>query len=204
MVEKINGFDQFEIDQLKEITNIGAGNAATALSHMLGKKVNMSVPELYMGGVDSVQREIGQSEDQAAATFFKFYGDIDGALVMIFPPQSAVDFVNLLTKKEYNEVKEISEDDLSALKEMGNILLGSSITALNKFLNLNIMHTIPDLAVDMLGAIMDSVLVEVTEGAEALVFKVKLNLIDEDVEGDMFYFLDPKASKKLIKRMKGK
>lgn len=186
-------------DALSEITNIGAGNAATALSHMLGKKIQMSVPEAFVGKIEDIQRMMGDSTDKVTATFFKVHGDINGAMVMLMPAKSSLQFVEYLTENKYKSLSEMGEDDISSLKEMGNILLGASVTALNKFLNVNLLHTIPDIAIDMLGAIMDSVLLELEQGqSELLVFKVKLNLEGNEDGTDLFYFFDPVSSKHLL------
>lgn len=194
-----------EIDQLVEVTNIGAGNAGTALSHMLGKRINMAVPSCFKGTVEEVQRELGEDSNTVLAVFLKVYGDIDGALVMIFPPQGALDFVRILTKHKREKLEELSDYDKSALLEIGNILLGASITALSKFLDLSLQHSIPDVEVDMLGAIMDSVLIEMgRESEEILAFRVSFKTADEGSGGDLYYLFDPHSSEKILEITKRK
>ncbi|PLX28368.1 hypothetical protein C0581_02465 [Candidatus Parcubacteria bacterium] len=191
---------QEEVDQLKEITNIGAGNAATALSHMLGKKIGMTVPDSFVGGITDVQRMLGKTEDTVVATFLKVHGDLEGAMVMILPPKSAIDFVDILTKEKIKDIKELQQKDLSAIQEMGNILLGASITALNKFLDMTMIHSIPDVAVDMLGAVMDEILVEIgSDTEEILAFRINLHLEGKKVGGDLYYLFDPNSSSKILK-----
>lgn len=194
-----------EDDELKEVTNIGVGNASTALSTMLGKKVRMTVPESFVGGIEKVQRVIGEKDEKVVATFLKFHGEIEGAMVMILSPLSALSFVKILTHAEHKEVEELDEHDKSALQEMGNILLGASITAINKFLGLNLIHTIPDISVDRSGAVLDSVLIEMGgNSGDILVFKVKLNVENENVEGDFYYMFDPISSGKILEMIKNK
>jgi len=181
-----------EVDQLAEITNIGAGNASTALSHMLGKKVQMGVPESFVGRIEEIQQRLGESTDSVLAIFLKMYGDIDGGLVLIFPEKEALQFAAMLTKTERKDIKEFEEMDKSALQEVGNILLGASITALGKFLSINVSHSIPDVEVDMLGAIMDAILIEMgSETEKVLAFKVALSLKEENLSGDLYYLFDP-------------
>jgi chemotaxis protein CheC len=194
-----------ELDQLAEITNIGAGNASTALSHMLGKKVQMTVPETFVGDLTEIQRLLGKTDDTVLAVFLKMHGDIEGALAMIFPPASALDFAELLTKNKRDSLKEFEEIDRSALREVGNILLGASITALGKFLNLNIVHSVPDVASDMLGAIMDSILIEMGSSTERiLAFKINLHLEEEKIGSDLYYMFDPNSTKKILDITKSK
>lgn len=196
---KATKLNDFDLDQLVEITNIGAGNAATALSHMLGKRVEMKVPESFIGNLEDVQRKLGSSDQIVLAVFLKVYGDLNGALQLIFPPTEALSIVKLLTNRELKDLKGLNAVDQSALGELGNILLGASVTALCRFLGLNIQHTIPDLAVDMLGAIMDTVLTELGGAAEnILVFKVNLTLADGVGGGDLYYMFDPQSSEKIL------
>jgi chemotaxis protein CheC len=206
MTEEKEFYTKEQIDELKEITNIGAGNAATALSHMLGKKVQMSVPESYVGDLAEVQHIVGESEEKVMAVFFKMHGDAEGAMLMIFPPKDALNFINVLTKNNKKDINDFTEEDKSSISELGNILLGASVAALGKFLNLNILHTIPDQAYDMVGAIMDNVLSNLSQTEEkVLLFKINLKLVEDNgVGGDLYYLFDPESTKKIFSVLNSK
>ncbi|MEI7741645.1 MAG: chemotaxis protein CheC [bacterium] len=192
-----------ELDQLAEVVNIGGGNAATAFSRMIGKPVQMDVPTPFVGHIQEVQRILGNSDDTVLAVFLKLSGDIDGALAIIFPPAGALKFAELLTKNNKTDISNFTEVERSALREVGNILLGASITALGKFLNMNIMHSIPDVATDMLGAIMESVILEMgSESDEVLSFRVDLKIESDRVLGELFFLFDPKSSSKILVQTK--
>lgn len=194
-----------QIDQLKEITNIGAGNAGTALSHMIGEHVSMTVPESFIGGIEMTQRKLGNINDKMVEVFFKVHGDIEGAMVMILPPLSAISLIELLTKEKINNLEAIKSNHLSAIQEMGNILLGASITALNKFLNINMIHSIPDAAVDMLGSVMQEVLLEIGDkDGDILLFKVSLGVLSKNVNADFYYMFDPVSSAKVLQQTSNK
>lgn len=194
-----------EEDELKEITNIGAGNASTALSTMFGKGVQMTVPESFVGGIENVQRLIGSVDDKVVATFLKFHGEIEGAMVMIFLPESALNFVNIINKSDCKDINNLSEVDKSVLQEMGNILLGASITAMNKFLNLSLIHSIPDITTDRLGAVLDSILIEMgAESGDVLVFRIKISIEDKNIKSDFYYLFDPVSSKHILELTKNK
>lgn len=193
---------EMEVDQLKEITNIGAGNAATALSHMIGQRVEMKVPESFIGGAEIVQRRLGGLNDKVVAVYFKVHGDIEGALVMILPMTSAINLTELLTKEKIKNLDEIKPSHLSAVQEMGNILLGASITALNKFLEISMIHTIPDAAVDMLGSVMDEVMLGVgSVHGDVLAFKVSIEVADKHAKADFYYLFDPVSSAKVLRNL---
>lgn len=194
-----------EDDQLKEITNIGAGNASTALSTMLGKQVKMTVPESFVGGIEKVQRLIGEKDEKVAAIFLKFHGEIEGAMVMILSFENALKFVNILTNSNKDNIDQIDESKKSVLQEVGNILLGASITAVNKFLDLNLLHSIPDISIDKLGAVIDSVLVEMgSPNGDVLVFKVQMNIEEDSIISDLYYLFDPISSGKILEMTKNK
>jgi len=192
-----------ELDQLAEVVNIGGGNAATAFSHMLGRKIQMDVPRPFIGKVEEVQRILGDSSDIVLAVFLKMYGDLEGGLAIIFQPESALKFAEILTKISKKDIESFDEDDRSALREVGNILLGASITALGKFLNMNILHSIPDVATDMLGAVMDSVILEMGAKTDKILsFRINLEIVAESVKGELFYLFDPVSSAKILKQTK--
>jgi chemotaxis protein CheC len=200
MASTKNQLTNSEIDQLKEIANIGAGNASTALSHMLGKDIQMSVPESHVGDLLEVQRLLGNKNEEVLALFLKMLGDVNGAMLIVFTKESSLSLVQFLTKKTRKELSELDELDKSALLEVGNILLGASITALGKFLDINVLHSIPDLEVDMLGSIMQSVLMEVGNKSEKiLAFKVNLSIEDAKISSDLYYLFDPESSDKILK-----
>ena len=190
-----------ERDQISEIINIGAGNAATALSTMLGKKVQMDVPSTFVGKIESVIKLLGEANNTVLTVYLKTFGDVNGALAIIFPPVAALKFNEILTGNKKNDLRNFSDADLSSLREVGNILMGASITAFSKFLNMNILHSIPDVAVDMLGAIMDSVIVDIAKvDLDILVVRINLTLVDEGVTGELFYLFDPFSTQKILSK----
>lgn len=189
----------FEKDQVAEIVNIGAGNAATALSHLMGQRVQMDVPCSHVGTIDEVLKSIGRSDDTVLTVYLKMTGDIGGALAVIFSHKAALKFVEVLANTKKSGLTELSESDISSLREVGNILLGASLTALSKFLHLNITHSIPDVAVDMLGAILDSVLIDVgKDHKHVLAIGITLKVSEDDLGGQLFYLFDPGSTEKIL------
>ena len=158
-------FLDIEIDKLKEIVNIIAGNADTALSKLLGKKINMTVPDSFAGSIEKVHQNLRGNDEIVSAIFLRLNGDLNGAMLLTFSVKSAVNLAKLLGK-EAGAIPDLREFDKSALTEVGNILLGTSANVLADFLKLKVGHSVPDIATDMQGAIMDSVLVEIEEDFE--------------------------------------
>ena len=111
---------------------------------------------------------------------------------MILSPKSTLGFIKALTGSNLEDLGQVSDVDRSAIQEVGNILLGASITAINKFLNLSLIHSIPDISIDKLGAILDSILIEMgAVSGEVLAFKVQISIEVEGIGGDLYYLFDP-------------
>ena len=140
-------------DILRELGNIGAGNATTALAEMLQCKVDMSVPKVGLLEFKEVGMAMGGEEQIMAGIYLGVEGDITGSIMFLLEKNSARFLVSKLMGMEM-EGDDFSEMEYSAMKEVGNIITGAYINSLSSLTNLKIFPTIPDIAVDMAGAIM--------------------------------------------------
>ena len=140
-------------DVLKELGNIGAGNATTALAQMMQCKVDMSVPQVKLLEFKELGEMLGGEELIMAGIYLGIEGDITGSIMFLLEKQAAR---HLVAKLMGMEVKgeEFSEMELSALKEVGNIITGAYLNSLSTLTNLTIYPSVPDLTVDMAGAIL--------------------------------------------------
>lgn len=147
-------FDQMNgivLDVLKEIGNIGAGNAATALAKMIDKKVDMKVPKVSILEFKEVPELLGGEETEVCGIFFKIEGDINGSIMFLLEMDSAFNLIDLLMPRDNHTMDEFT---YSALQEIGNILSGSYVASLSGLTNLNMQISIPSLCIDMAGAIL--------------------------------------------------
>ena len=140
-------------DVLKELGNIGAGNATTALAHMLNCKVDMSVPQVRLLDFKDVGAILGGEEQIMAGVYLMVEGDITGSIMFLVKKEAAKNLVSLLMGTESNE-EELNEMEQSALKEIGNIITASYLNSLSTLTNLVIYPSVPALSVDMAGAIL--------------------------------------------------
>lgn len=140
-------------DVLKELGNIGAGNATTALAHMLNCKVDMSVPQVKLLDFKDVGSILGGEEQIMAGVYLMVEGDITGSIMFLVKKEAAKNLVSLLMGTESNE-DELSEMEQSALKEIGNIITASYLNSLSTLTQLVIYPSVPALCVDMAGAIL--------------------------------------------------
>ena len=140
-------------DILKELGNIGAGNATTALAQMLQCKVDMSVPQVNLLEFKELGAAMGGEEQIMAGIYLGVEGDITGSIMFLLEKTSAKHLVGKLMGMA-SEGEEFSEMEFSALKEVGNIITGAYLNSLSTLTNLVIYPSIPDLTVDMAGAIL--------------------------------------------------
>ena len=140
-------------DVLKELGNIGAGNATTALSQMMQCKVDMSVPQVKLMEFKELGQLMGGEEIIMAGIYLGIEGDIAGSIMFLLEKQAARHLVNKLMGTSV-EGEEFSEMEFSALKEVGNIITAAYLNSLSSLTNLKIHPSVPDLTVDMAGAIL--------------------------------------------------
>jgi chemotaxis protein CheC len=148
--DKVN--NNIILDVLKEIGNIGAGNAATALAKMINKKVDMTVPKVNILDFADVPELLGGEETEVCGIFFKIEGEIDGTIMFLLDSSSAHILIDLLMPGMGSG--EFNDFSMSALQEIGNILSGSYISSLSTLTGMNLHISVPSLAVDMAGAIL--------------------------------------------------
>ncbi|HKL41050.1 MAG TPA: chemotaxis protein CheC [Clostridia bacterium] len=151
MTRSVESLNSSIIDVLKEIGNIGAGNAATSLAKMLNKKVDMEVPQVKILEFADVPKLIGGEESLVTGVYFNLEGDLTGSFLFLLDEESALGLLNLMMPMEFKEFDEMSN---SALMEVGNILSGAYISSLAALTNLNISISVPSISYDMAGAIL--------------------------------------------------
>ncbi|MBD5494644.1 MAG: chemotaxis protein CheC [Lachnospiraceae bacterium] len=175
-------------DILREIGNIGAGNATTALAQMLQCKVDMAVPQINLLEFKDIGAAMGGEELIMAGIYLGVEGDITGSIMFLVEKESARHLVSKLMGMTL-EGDEFSEMELSALKEVGNIITGAYLNSLSSLTNLKIFPSIPDLTVDMAGAILSVPAIEFGAlGDRILLIQTKFF---DDVSIDGYFILIP-------------
>ncbi|MGM0844620.1 MAG: chemotaxis protein CheC [Bacillota bacterium] len=206
------GFEQritsLHLDILKEIGNIGAGHAATALSTLLNKKIDMKVPKVRLVSFDEMMEMAGGPDNVVVSVFLRIEGDAPGSMFFVLPLSQASRFIRQMTGEENFSFEEppYSELGLSAMQEMGNILSGSYLSSLSDFTNLNLYPSVPALAVDMAGAIISFGLMEVSQKSDtAIVIDTALKEDEipesESVKGHFFLLPDPASFHAIFKSL---
>lgn len=189
---------QLQRDALCEIGNIGSGHAATALSTLLQRRIDMSVPEVWAISFQEVASVIGQLDSPQAVIYVKVEGEAPGKAVFFFPVESAEIVVQALFGSE--ESINLFENEMaqSALKEVGNIMVSSFLIALTQFSGIPLQPSVPALAVDMAGAILDAILLEDGSLEEKVLFiDTQLSGIPQ-IEGQFVFLPNEGSLRKLL------
>ncbi len=142
------------LDVLKEIGNIGAGNATSAIAGMLGIKVDMNVPNVRLMEVSQLGMAVGAEDETIVGIFLEVENDIEGSMMFLLDIPSAWYLVNKLMMTDRGPETPFGEMELSALKEIGNIIAGSYLSALSSLTKLVILPSVPYIAVDMAASIL--------------------------------------------------
>ena len=185
----LENMDGVYFDVLKEIGNIGAGNATTALAQMLGTKVDMKVPKVALLEFSEVGEAMGGEEQIMIGIYQIVEGDVSGSIMFLLEERSARVLVSRLMGVGETETGAFSEMEISALKEMGNIITGSYLSSLSMLTNLKIISSVPDISIDMAGAILSVPAIEFgTVGDKILLIQTAFS---DDVKIDGYFILVP-------------
>ena len=187
------------IDLLKEIGTIGAGRAATALAELLNYKVDISLPETKIIPLESLDKILGNPEDVYFVLDIGVEGEIGGRIFFLLPPEEAKVLGGALLGKPPQEIETNDPLFQSALKEMINIVAGGYMNALSDMTSLTIMYSIPSLAIDMVGALLDFLFIQVAQQSdEAIFIKTQLRAENIKFEGFFLFFPDLESLRKLF------
>jgi len=184
----LNEINSIQYDVLKEIGNIGAGNATTALSQMINKRVNMKVPKVDLLEFKELSDIVGGAEKPVVGILFTLDGNINGMMMFMMDLEASRHLVNLLLGESYlSETGEFSEMEKSALNEIGNIIAGAYLSSLSALTNLTITSSIPYMAIDMAGAILSVPAIEFGKiGDKALLIETEFG---DDIRAVNGYFI---------------
>jgi len=192
----VDNLNSMMIDVLKEIGNIGSGNAVTALATMLAKRVDMKVPRVRIMDFKDVAEVLGGEEELVAGIYLNLGSDVEGNIMFILDIDSALNLTNMLLNGEDDKLDDIA---MSALSEVGNILASSYVNSLSALTDLKITVSIPSLAIDMAGAILSVPAIQFGFIADQVLF---IETIFQEgnnfVKGNLFLLPDMNSFEKIL------
>ncbi len=184
-----------QLDALKEVGNIGSGNAATALSQLINKKVDMTVPAVNIVPFETIFSRIG-GEEVVIGVIVRVLGDTPGNILFVFEKEGALNLIETLTGQRDEITSEMGN---SVLCEIGNIISGSFMNAIARFTNLLIMPSVPAVSYDMLGAILSTTFIESGQFDDS-VLDIETMFLEEDskINGHFYYIPMPGSLEKIL------
>ena len=191
-MEDIRSLKALQLDALREVANIGAGHAATALSQMTGGTIMISVPQINIARLEDVPPQISGPEEPVAAVLMNMLGDLTGRTLLVFPKPTAMRLSELMLRRPAGSSKDLGVLEQSAIKEAGNILSGAYMNALSDFMGLVLLPSPPSLAIDMSTAVMTTAYLQFGSDKD-YVFCVESEFFMQDLQEKLrgFFLLLP-------------
>ncbi len=188
----LDNMDSVQFDVLKELGNIGAGNATTALAKLINAKIDMKVPKVELLGFSDIAKVMGSEETVMVGILLMLEGDVNGMMMFLLEVESARNLVGKLMGIETSsddEGKEFDSIQLSALNEIGNIITGAYLSALSDLTRLKIISSVPSLQIDMAAAILSIPAIEFSKiGDKVLLIETRF---DDETAIDGYFILIP-------------
>lgn len=206
-MDDLQRLQPIHLDALKEVGNIGAGHAATALSLLLNKTIDMTVPDVRLVSFQDLPEQVGGAEMEVAAIFLRIEGDAAGSMFFIATISDVEKMIKHLTNIETFQLKAppYNELGISAFLEVGNILAGSYLSSFSDFTKLELQPSVPDFSVDMIGAILSYGLIPLSQvGDVAIVIDteiIEVNRTNEKISGHFFLLPDPSSFETIFKSL---
>lgn len=169
-IKNLGQLNDIHLDVLREIGNIGAGNAATSLSSMLDKAVDMATPSVKILEINDAAENLGGPENVVVGILGKLSGDIDGLIVFMIEQNFALSVVNYLMHNNTPNCAELTNIEFSALGEIGNIMISSYIGAISALSGLNIITSVPAVNVDMVGSLLSVPAILMEDYSDKIIF----------------------------------
>ena len=153
-MEDVRDLKELQLDALKEVANIGAGHAATALSQLTNRTIMINVPEVNVRPLEEVPELLGSPDEVIAAVLMHMMGDLTGRTLVLFPEPSAKHLCDILFRRPPGTTAGFTPMEQSGLKEAGNILASAYMNALSDFMGMMLVPSVPSLVIDLSAAIL--------------------------------------------------
>ena len=188
----LNDLSTIQYDVLKELGNIGAGNATTALAQLINKKVQIGVPQVRLLEFNEISSVIGSEENVMAGILIMLSGEINGMMMFLMYPEVARSMINVLMC-DNSDSTDFNDIEISAVMEVGNIIAGAYLRSLSELTGLTIDVSVPMLQIDMAGAILSVPAIEFSKSGDKVLL-IETEFDDENDKKDTitgYYILVP-------------
>ncbi len=188
-----------QLDLMKEIGTIGSATAATALADLIATKVEIAVPEVSLVPIENLHKLLGKMDRLFFVLDMEIKGDIMGRIFLLFSPEDAKYLSSALLGKPQDELDFNDPMFQSSLKESANILGGAYVSALAELIHQHILTSVPSLAIDMVGAILDFIFIQIAQySVEAIFIKTDMKVKGLNLEGLFLFFPSTESLMKIF------
>lgn len=195
-------FDDIHWDVLKEVSNIGTGNAIMALSSFLNDAVKLNQPYIRMLDYEEVLDKLGGSDNVVTGLLLFLSGDIDGMIMLLLQEDFTLQALQILMNQTFDDMYEIDEMGSSALKELANIMASSYVNAIATLGNMSIHVSIPDIAIDMTGSILSVPAIHFGDISNRVLFMENdFSLGEQRVNSSILLFAKDESIKRMITKL---
>ncbi|MFZ7131516.1 MAG: chemotaxis protein CheC [Eubacteriales bacterium] len=186
-----------QLDMIKELANVGGGNAATSISQLVRKPVNMSVPTIDILNYNEIYENILPEDEMVIAVSMRMIGDAEGNFLFVCKDSDSRSLIHMMLPEGIQNTEEIAH---SAIKELVNILVTSYLNAISKMVSVNLISSVPALATDMFGAILSSAYIE-SEHYDENIMIIKNEFLHQGdkIESDLYFIPRPGVLDSLFK-----
>ncbi len=204
-MDELHSLKALQLDALREVANIGAGHAATALSQMVGGTIMISVPRINIQRLDAVAPLVSDPDEPVAAVLLHILGDLSGRTLLVFPKSAALLLAEVMLRRPRGSSSELGELEQSAIKEAGNILSSAYMNALSEFMGMLLLPSPPALAVDMSAAVLTTAYLQFGTSRD-YVFCVESDfMLKDEAQGLRGFFLllpDPASLQAILRAIR--
>lgn len=199
---KIERLSDMQLDALREIGNIGAGHAATALSQLMDKAVRLEYPELELIPVADVPTVFGGPEQLVGAVYSRMLGDIAGGMLFMMPRDSALALIDLMHGRPVGSTRSFGHNEEAVLTHVASLLASAYMAAIARMADLNVLPSTPAFALDMAGAILQVAVTEIgMKATSALLVRTAFFDDETTVDAVLFFLPDPDSLEVILGRL---
>jgi len=204
-MEDVRALSPQQLDALREVANIGAGHAATALSQMIGGTIMISVPRINITSIEEIPAQVSGPEEPVAAVLMHMLGDLTGRTLLVFPKRTAMRMSELMLRRPKGSAEDLGVLEQSAVKEAGNILSGQYMNALSEFMGMILLPSPPSLAIDMSAAVLTTTYLQWAPDREHVISVESEFLLSDTEERLRGFFLllpDPASLQAILRAIR--
>ncbi|WRS26672.1 chemotaxis protein CheC [Oscillospiraceae bacterium MB08-C2-2] len=202
MTGSYEDLNAIHMDVLKEIGNIGAGNAATSLSQLLNQPIDMTLPQVNLVGFNECAEAVGGAEALTYGVLVSLDGDISGMIMFLLDVSFAHLMLNILLGESFVNFEDMNEMSLSAIKEVGNILSAAYVRSISELTGLHIDMSIPDVSIDMAGALLSVPIIKFGSiGDKVLFIEESFESGQESVQCNMILFAEMESLNLILQKL---